>query len=453
MSSHREAPEIAKDPVADSADVYAFRDRNDPDFVTIIATYVPLQDPASGPNFFEFGDDVKYDINISNSGDAQADITYSFRFTTEITNPDTFLYNNGQVTSLDDANLIRRQTYTVTRTKRGGRPKVLGRGLRVPPCNVGPRSTPDYEKNLGAPAVRTLNDGATKVFAGQRRDGFWVDLGSIFDLGGLRPLNEAHLIPLAKENGVNSLVNVNVHAIALQVRISDLTASGSGAPAADSPDAVIGVWTAASRQRVRVFDNTTKTYVGHGKFTQVSRLGNPLFNEVLVPMSRKDEWNADTPDQDSEYAAGVNSPELQALLPFLYPGAFPNLDAYDKPRADLNAILLTGIPSGVVPGFQNNTGATEADFLRLNVAVDPSPYPNRLGLVAGDPAGFPNGRRVTDDVVTIELRAIAGLTIPLVDPTYTVDAVVNSVADGTRPEPFLKKFPYLNTPASGYDVP
>ena len=180
-------------------------------------------------------------------------------------------------------------------------------------------------------------------------------------------------------------------------------------------------------------------------------------------MAKKDYWNSQQPSGDSQFAQYVLHPELAALLPALYPGAFPNLAAYKKDRADLAAIILTGIPNGVVPGFQNFTGATQADMIRLNVAVPPAKKPNVIGLVAGDPAGFPNGRRVFDDVVTIELQAIAGLTIPLVDPSYTPDAVVPSVTDGTKPtngavtpkisrpnDNYLTTFPYLNTPLSGY---
>ena len=215
---------------------------------------------------------------------------------------------------------------------------------------------------------------------------------------------------------------------------------------------MIGVWATASRRRVRVFDERTGRSRGIGHYRQVSRLANPLFNEVIVPMARKDGWNASEPRQDSDFAKYVSNPELARLLPVLYPGVFPRLAAYKKPRADLLAILLTGIPSGVVPGFQNFTGPTQADLIRLNVAVPPTAQPNPLGLVAGDAAGFPNGRRVFDDVVTVELRAVAGLTIPLVDPTFTPDDATSAIKDGTSNTnaPYLASFPYLGTPAGGF---
>ncbi len=196
-------------------------------------------------------------------------------------------------------------------------------------------------------------------------------------------------------------------------------------------------------------------------------MANPLFNEVLVPMERKDDWNGDSPFDDSQYADGVLHPELAKLLPVLYPGAFPNLQALvnsGKPRADLAAILLTGIPLGVVnPNFQNFTGATQADLLRLNMAIPPASTPNNLGVVGGDLAGFPNGRRIADDVVTIELKAIAGATYPLIDQTYVPDAAVGIVDQGLTSsttdqtakgtEHYLPAFPYLGTPHSGYEVP
>ena len=198
--------------------------------------------------------------------------------------------------------------------------------------------------------------GGRKVFAGQRQDAFFVDLGSIFDLGALRPLNSAHLISMPNMNGVNGLQGFNVHSIAIQVPKRDLTRDGKTPTNASSKKSVIGVWATASRRKSRVFDSKTSKYVGFGPWKQVSRLANPLVNEVVIPMAEKDQWNARPPGKDAKFAKYVNKPELAKLLPVLYPGAFPNLAAYGKPRADLNAILLTGIPSGVVPGFQNYTG-------------------------------------------------------------------------------------------------
>lgn len=451
MSSHREAPEISKDPVADGTDTYAFVSPDAPDTVTLIANFIPLQLPDGGPNFYEFGDDVRYEIHIDNGGKADADVTYRFTFKTRIRNKKTFLYNTGPITAIDDPAWNRPQFYSVTRIK-NGRERVLAENLPCPPVNVGVRSTPNYDE-LSEQAVHNLG-GKRRVFAGQRADAFHVDLGSIFDLGALRPFNEAHLISMPNMNGVNSVQSYNVHTIALQVPIGDVTRSGGHPTDPMKPGAVIGVWATASRRKNRMFDQGTGTYRSIGPWQQVSRLGNPLFNEVIVPMAEKDEWNALEPKRDRRYAKYVDKPELQGLLPVLYPGVFPNLAAYDKPRADLNAILLTGIPEGVVDGFQNYTGPTPADMLRLNVAIPPSREPNDLGLVAGDAAGFPNGRRLNDDVVTIELRAIAGLTIPLVDPSYEPDGAASAVEDGTTNTnaAVTDRFPFLGLPGGGYQT-
>lgn len=451
MSSHREAPEISKDPAADNTDVYAFVSPDKPDTVTLIANYLPFQSPQGGPNFYEFSDDVLYEIHISNAGDAKPNVTYQFRFKTTIRNPNTFLYNTGPISNISDAAWNRPQTYSVSRMVWNQKPVLLASNLPVPPVNVGVRSTPNY-KSLADQAIHQIK-GGRKVFAGQRAEGFFVDLGSIFDLGALRPFNAAHLIPLAAANGVNGTQGLNVHSIAIQVPITDLTKGGVRPTDVAAATSTIGVWASASRKAASVRDGKGGT-TQVGPYVQVSRLGNPLFNEVIVPMALKDAWNADNPDQDSKYAGRVNSPELAGLLPVLYPGVFPNLAAYTKPRADLNAILLTGIPSGVVPGFQNYTGPVESDMLRLNVAVPPSANPNPLGLVAGDAAGFPNGRRVFDDVVTVELRAVAGLTIPLVDPTFTPDGATSAIQDGTTNTngDYLNKFPYLGTPLGGYQA-
>jgi hypothetical protein len=456
MSSHREAPEISKDPVADGTDVYAFVSPNRPDYVTLIANFIPLQKPDGGPNFYEFGDDVLYEIHVNNRGDATRDVSFQFKFSTKIRNEKTFLYNTGQITSIGDATWNRPQFYTVTRIDWKGdkvrKETVLGKGLRVPPVNVGPRSTPDYAK-LSAQAVHGLKQGA-RVFAGQRADAFHVDLGSIFDLGALRPLNEAHLISMPNMNGVNSVQSYNVHSIALEIPIRQLTRDGTKPASALSKKAVIGVWATASRRKSRMWDKAKGKYVGHGPWEQVSRLANPLFNEVIVPMAEKDEWNARPPWTDKRYAKYVNQPELAGLLPVLYPGAFPNLAKYTKPRADLNAVLLTGIPKGIVPGFQNYTGAVEADMLRLNVAIPPSAEPNDLGVVGGDAAGWPNGRRPNDDVVTIALRAVAGLTLPLVDPSFTPDGAASAAADGTSNTNagVTDNFPFLGLPGGGYQT-
>jgi hypothetical protein len=453
MSSHREAPEISKDPVADSTDLYAFVSPDKPDTVTIIANYIPLQGAAGGPNFYEFGDDVSYDIRIDTFGNSKWDITYEFRFSTVLGNPETFLYNTGPITSLNSPSWNRKQVYSVTRTDSTG-PHVLGKNLACPPCNIGPLSTPNYASKLAQPAVHTLSDGS-KVFAGQRAEGFYVDLGSIFDLGNLRPFQNLNVFGKARglsaAPGVNATKLLNVHSIAIQVPIRRLTRKGRP---------TIGIWTTASRQRVRILDPDTGQVTTSGPFEQVSRLGNPLVNEVIIAMGDKDRWNSQRPHKDSQFTHYFANPELAGLLPVLYPGVFPNLAALvasKKPRADLEAVLLTGVPSGIVPGFSTFTGPVQADMLRLNTSIPPSDHPNILGVLGGDLAGFPNGRRVFDDVVSVELRAVAGATYPLIDSTFTPDAAAGELTDGLTPSslgmPFLDAFPYLGVPFDGYDDP
>jgi Domain of unknown function (DUF4331) len=451
MSSHREAPEISKDPVADSTDVYAFVSPDRPDTVTIISNYIPLEGPAGGPNFFEFGDDVLYSIYIDNDGDARPDVTYQFQFSTQVSNPNTFLYNTGPIGSLDDPNWNRRQFYSVSRTDRKNSTTMLGDGIPSPPCNIGPRSTPDYA-GLAAAAVRDLASGET-VFAGQRNDGFFVDLGAIFDLADIRPLQNLHLIKTDPTDSVDTLSTLNVHTIAIRVPIRMLTKDGSVPTDPLSAKAVLGIWAGASRRKVRMTEGPNQS--GTGPWVQVSRLGNPLFNEVIVPMGRKDEWNATDPADDEDFAGYVRQPELAKLLPVLYPGVFPHLAGLTAPRDDLVAVLLTGLPAGIVPGFQNFSGPTLADMLRLNVAIHPSASENPLGILGGDLAGFPNGRRVADDVVSIELKAVAGATYPLVNPSYTPDGAVAAVSQYLTPGPgrYQSTFPYLGLPHDGFSTP
>jgi hypothetical protein len=461
MSSHREAPEIAMDPVADSTDLYAFVSPDRPHTVTLIANYIPLEQPAGGPNFYQFGDDVRYEIHIDNDGDGLADVTYRFTFESTLRNPETFLYNTGPITALNSPNWNSRQFCTVHRFVGGGTGTELGKNLACPPCNIGPLSTPDYA-GLAESAVHDLG-GGIKVFAGQRAEGFYVDLGAIFDLGDLRPFENLHNqygmhVFSGPAPGVNTASQLNVHSIAIQVPIRELVQPGASGEA--DPRSVIGVWTTASRRSASAFDAETGRTVSTGPYRQVSRLGNPLINEVIIALGDKDRWNALPPAGDKQFAHYYAHPGLAAALPSLYPGVFPNLAALvksGKARADLEAILLTGIPSGIIPGFQNNTGPVLSDMLRLNTAIPPSSSPNILGLLGGDLAGFPNGRRVFDDIVTVELRAVAGLTYALVDSSFTPDAAASQVTDGLTPSsvkaPYLNTFPYLGVPYDGFDNP
>jgi hypothetical protein len=475
-SSHAEAPLISQDPRADNTDLYAFVDPNDTTKVDIIANYIPLEAPASGPNFYSFDDKVLYEIRIDQNGDGIPDIGYQFRFTTQTVNPNTFLYGTGPITANSDgtyANWNRPQTYSVTLVhfdRRGnvrgnpdhpGRgpndPVLLGSNIPTPPDNVGPRTTPNYDE-LAAAAVGTLSDGS-KVFAGQRDDPFFVDLGSIFDLGGLRPFNPFHLIPFLAEAGRDALANYNTHSIVLQVPIGNVT---------QGPNPTVGIYATASRQKVSVLkdDGTVDT---NGPWVQVSRLGNPLINEVLIPLGKKDYWNREDPWNDSQFAQYYTTPEVAHLENLLY-GAPPGghtggalAPIGETGRTDLALILLTGVPG------LNYTGATQSDLLRLNTSIKPgvqgacpggtasNAAPDRLGVLAGDLCGYPNGRRLGDDVIDIDLRAIAqgygsflngAFGLPNLSPN-------NLVGDGVDANdvPFQSSFPYVADPHQGYQVP
>jgi hypothetical protein len=426
-SSHREAPLISQDPVADNTDTYAFVSPDTPDTVTLVANWIPLELPAGGPNFSTFGDDVLYKVNVDNNGDAVADVVYEWRFKTTIGNPNTFLYNTGPVESISDETLNVKQTYTLTQVVDGKR-NVLLKDAPVAPANVGPRSMPNYEA-LAAEATVEVPGGG-KSFAGPRDDPFFVDLGSIFDLAGLRPLNSAHAIKLPDEPGVDGLAGFNVHAVVLQVPTSDLV----------DGDPTIGVWSTTDRYTTKVFGGGKVK--DKGKFTQVSRLGMPLVNEVVAPLGAKDLFNASKPADDAQFLKAVQDPEVAGLIPKLYPG----VTVPPAPRDDLVAIFLTGVPD-----LNQPKKGTPSEMIRLNTSVAPTPVDqqDRLALLAGQNDGFPNGRRLVDDVTDIELRALAGGT------PFTADfnkAPNNALTDGvdSNDVPFLAAFPYLALPHQGY---
>ena len=446
-SSHREAPLISEDPGADNTDLYAFRTADAPGTVTVVANYVPLEEPAGGPNFAQFDDDVLYEIHVDNDGDAVEDLTYQFRFKTGLRNPNTFLYNTGPISSLDSAAWNRPQTYTVTRVdEHTDVSTVLVADGKVPPVNIGPRSTPAAQYDaLAQSAVKSLPNGS-KFFAGQRDDPFFVDLGSIFDLGGLRPFNSFHLIALANSDGVDGVGGYNTHSIVMQLPIAEI---------GHAPNKVLGIYASASRQSVRILkkDGSEKS---EGGWTQVSRLGNPLVNEVLIPLGKKDFWNRSEPEEDAQFAKNYTDPELAGLINVLYPG----LGVPTTGRGDLVAVLLTGIgaiPAAGIDNF-NSTGPRQADLLRLNVEI-PASAPvgagNPFGTMAGDIAGFPNGRRLEDDVTDIELRAIACGYGAVLQSLLGVcnQSPNNLIGDGVdaNDKPFSTTFPYVATPHQGYD--
>lgn len=553
-SSHREAPLIIADPLADNTDVYAFRsyESGREGFVTLIANYIPFQEPSGGPHFYLFDPTVLYEIKIDNTGDGVEDLTYQFTFTTHFVNGDAVLgmaFPNEAaagtggieplITSLDDPDYNEYQTYTVRllEGKSNGQlgKTVLASNLRMPPSNIGERTTPNYEAVLGQPAIHNFSTNS-RVFAGQRDDGFYIDLGAAFDTLALRGGG------VSPTGGVDGLSGFNVNTLALEVPIQALTRNHSIPTSTTDPNAVIGVWATASRQTTRVIRKSgpasmtnavtedddapttdakptvseseptvnrnvpisnvgvpiiiqsapasdedvprkkkavTKSQQGRtinhhalaqdkatitlnaGPFRQVSRLGNPLVNELVIPLRLKDTFNASQPPDDAQFAKFVLDPQLARLIAAVFgitvPGPITPATAFTAPpanRTDLVTIFATGIPAGAVPGAPTFTNflsdGQPHEFERLNVAIPPTPAGarSRLGLLGNDVAGFPNGRRVFDDVVDIELRAVAGGT-PFT-PAFNVPPN-NMLSDGVSNNdvPYLERFPYLGVPQNG----
>ena len=385
-SSHREAPLISEDPSADNTDLYAFRSPDKPNTVSIVSNWIPAEDPAAGPMYYTFSPSARYNIKIDRTGDARADIVYSFRFK-RAAGP-LFLGNTVQ-------------SYTVTRNG-----KLFARGV-TPPNNIGPRTTPNYRKLA---ADRVVIKGGTSIFAGQRDDAFYADIGQIFDLLGFRKSVGD------KGGGKDFFAGYAVHAIALQIPISELNAKNN----------TIGVWSSTDRQNVTVAGKVRKG------FTQVSRIANPLVNEVVVPTPFKDKWNRSLPVNDKQFAGPVLTPVLAKLMNQLY-----KVNAPETNRTDLVQVFGTGIPG------LNFTGPTVADLLRLNysIPVTPAGQVNRLGVIGGDKGGFPNGRRLGDDAIDIAEQVVAGFLkgnkVPLGDGVDGPDV------------PAMGFFPYESDPAGG----
>jgi hypothetical protein len=427
-SSHREAPLTALDPTADDTDIYAFTAPDATGALTVATNWIPFEDPAGGPNFYRFDDRAAYYVNVDNTGDGRYDVRYRFKFKTKVRNPDSFLYALPGVSSISDPKLNVVQRYTVTReTYEHGRrtgAKVIARGLPVAPNNVGPKTIPDYGAVAGE-AIRPLPGGG-KVFAGQVDDPFFVDLGTAFDAINFRNGTGN------AGGGKDDLAGYNVHTIVLQVPEAQVTRNHRPVSSASAPNAVVGVWTSTERPRVRVSR--------HGKVrrgdVQVSRLGNPLVNELIIPLGKKDFYNATQPSGDlRHFGKYVLSPELAKVINALFPG----LNVPENDRTDIVQALLTGIP-GLT---QIAKDAPPTDTLKLNLGSAPSATPNRFGVIGGDTAGFPNGRRLEDDVTDISLRVVGGFLqgnkLPLGDG---VD--VNDV-------PFRATFPYVAPPHAGFD--
>ncbi len=394
-SSHREAPLIAEDPSADLTDLYAFRSPDKPNTVTILANVVPGEDPAAGPNWYTFSPNARYNLKIDTNGDAQADVTYRFQFRTK-TGP-FFLGDTAQ-------------PFTVTRVA-GGKTAVVAKGT-TPPNNIGPRSTPNY-RALAAKGVISFDGGRSKAFAGQRDDPFFGDVGAIFDLVAIRK-GTGNM-----GGGKDFFAGYGVHTFGVQVPIAGLQAKNG----------TIGVWSSVDRRKVTTRGAATRD---SGAWVQVNRLANPLVNEVIIPTGLKDQWNALQPSQEGRFSQYYETPILAAVINKLY-----KLGAPETGRDDLVAVLLTGVPK------LNLTGSRLADMLRLNLTIPVTAKPNRMGVLAGDNQGWPNGRRLGDDVIDIAEQAVGGFLkgtkLPLGDGVNGDDRKL------------LGSFPYAADPQSGFD--
>lgn len=431
-SSHREAPLTAADPQIDNTDVYAFTSPDDQNSVTLIANWIPFEEPNGGPNFYPWAAGAHYDINIDSNGDGKADTTYRWTFTNhDSRGTNTFLYNNGPVTSLNDPNLLFKQTYTLQVIK-GGVAATIASGTAAP-SDVGPASMPNYAA-LRNQAITPVLGGLGQTFAGQADDPFFLDL-RVFDL-----LYGANL----KESGQNTLAGYNVNTIALKLPKSALALNGN---LARNP--VIGIWSSTEKQTMQLSaGKATPT----GPFVQVSRLGNPLVNEVVVPTGLKDAFNSITPDVDHTIPAvvqRVTNPEVPKLIQAIY-----GIPAPKTPRNDLVEIFLTGISKnsgGPIQADLNsqllNQDVAPANFvpseeLRLNMSVPLTAKPNRLGVLGNDLQGFPNGRRLSDDVVDIELQALEGAA----QTGKIVPALAAGDGVNANEVPFSNSFPYIALP-------
>jgi Domain of unknown function (DUF4331) len=440
-SSHREAPKILSDPTADNTDLYAFTARDAPGSLTIVSNWIPFEDPSGGPYFGKLDPKARYYVKIDNTGDGVEDVAYRWQFRQRFRNPNSFLYAAPTVDTVDDPDLNFVQTYDLYReTYRRGELKSSQRiASRVPvaPDNVGPKTMPNYA-NVSAGAARSLSNGG-KTFVGPADDAFFIDLATIFDGINIDKPGRPNIGLGNQGGGKDDVAGYNTHSFALQVPESDVTRNGRSVSGADAGNAVIGVWTTTERKKISVLRRKGPDRA-HAQWVQVSRLGNPLINEVIIPIGQKDKYNRTSPADDlANFGRFALSPEPARLLNALF-----NLGVKENNRTDIVKALLTGVP-GLT---QISPSAVPADTLKINLGVPPSTQEDRFGLLANDVAGFPNGRRLSDDVVDIELRVIAGALLPADQGGKQIP-----LGDGVdvNDKPFRSTFPYVALPDSGFD--
>jgi hypothetical protein len=436
-SSHREAPKILADPTADNTDVYAFTAPDAPHSLTVVANWIPLEDPAGGPYFGKLDPRARYYVKIDNTGDGREDVAYRWQFKQKFRNPNSFLDAAPTVDSIDDPDINFVQTYDLYKETYRGKHVVktrkLANDLPVAPANTGPKTVPEYAK-VQAGAIRSLPGGG-KTFVGPSDDPFFVDLGAVFDGINIDKPGRPNIGLGNQGGGKDDVAGYNTHAFALQVPESQVTRDGKPVTDAKSGNAAVGVWATTERRRVSVLGHGKR----HGKrWVQVSRLGNPLINEVIIPIGQKDKFNRTSPADDlKNFGKYALNPEPARLLNALF-----KLGVKESNRTDIVQALLTGVP-GLT---QIGSHPAPADTLKLNLGVPASASPNRFGVLANDLAGFPNGRRLADDVTDIELRVIAGA---LLKPSEGGKQIPLGDGVDQNDRTFRSTFPYVALPTDG----
>jgi Domain of unknown function (DUF4331) len=483
-ASHREAPLIALDPSADNTDVYAFvsydaanlarapADRR----VTFILNVNPGQNPSDGPNYFNFNDDVLYALHIDNDRDGKADdVVYEFRFKTEnrpivaagdLTSPLPYLGNPHitptlplqGITALDgpgSEGLTRRQTYSVTEVRQGKRTELFsGRTLIAVPSNVGPATMPDYPA-LAAQGIYRDDATGVRVFAGQRAETFYIDLGAVFDTLNLRrylpALTAAEDVDTVNPFGVNRFSGFNISTIAIEVPITRVTSDGK--PAATTNNPVIGVYANTARHKVTVLGQADAPTADAEPWVQASRMANPLVNELIITTPFKDGWNAAKPEDEANFQAFYQNPVVATELNLVFNVPIVPIDGSPaNNRTDLIGLLLK-YPGQALSG--TNCGQPCAELLRLDLRVPPTApeQQSRLGAaLSTDPAGYPNGRRPNDDVTDITIRVVGGtnyINARIGDGVNFLAGAPGVVDVDITANGIAKNFPFLPTPYDG----
>jgi hypothetical protein len=439
-SSHREAPKILTDPTADNTDVYAFTAKDAPGSLTVVANWIPFEEPAGGPYFGKLDPKARYYVKIDNTGDGREDVAYRWQFRQRFRNPESFLYAAPTVTSVDDRDINFVQSYDLYKEtyKKGHhkRTKRIASDVPVAPDNVGPKTIPDYAP-VSNGAIASVRGGG-KTFVGPADDPFFLDLNTIFDGINIDKPGRPNIGLGNQGGGKDDVAGYNTHAFALQVPESEVTRNGKSVTDAKSGNAVVGVWATTERRSVYVRGHGARKRMKRG-WRQVSRLGNPLINEVIIPIGQKDKFNRTSPRDDlANFGKYALNPEPARLLNALF-----NLGVKETNRTDIVQALLTGVPGLTQIGSK----PAPADTLKLNLGVPPAATENRFGVLAGDVAGFPNGRRLADDITDIELRVIAGALLPANQGGKQIP-----LGDGVdrNDKPFRSAFPYVALPTDGF---